>query len=187
MSQGLVQGRHILPSKGIDVLVDTSYSVGSALIPFVRTRSHLSTILSALGSVQPVRLIRPYIRARVVPPKNFTNFDFLPGESNCYNPPTAHQPQHLHQSILASLFSKTSLLNNNEVKVREEGKAQFFWTTLWVRKVLGRQVIFLTQYATSKSPKLEKANINITTEKLLPSLLGVQGHLHDSTSRGTRM
>ncbi|KAM7475799.1 hypothetical protein LguiB_023042 [Lonicera macranthoides] len=36
---------------GIDVLVDTPYSVGSALIPFVMTRSHLSTILSALGSV----------------------------------------------------------------------------------------------------------------------------------------
>ncbi|KAM7507868.1 hypothetical protein LguiA_018321 [Lonicera macranthoides] len=28
-------GRHILPPKGIDVLVDTPYSVGSALIPFV--------------------------------------------------------------------------------------------------------------------------------------------------------
>ncbi|KAM7499444.1 hypothetical protein LguiA_023858 [Lonicera macranthoides] len=41
--------RHILPPKGIDVLVDTPYSVGSALIPFVTTRSHISTILSALG------------------------------------------------------------------------------------------------------------------------------------------
>ncbi|KAM7518788.1 hypothetical protein LguiB_017750 [Lonicera macranthoides] len=46
-------GRHILSPKGIDVLVDTSYSAESALIPFVTTRSHLSTILSALGSVQP--------------------------------------------------------------------------------------------------------------------------------------
>ncbi|KAM7497568.1 hypothetical protein LguiA_021982 [Lonicera macranthoides] len=51
-------GRHILPPKGIDVLVDTLYFVGSALIPFVTTRSHLSTILSALGSV----LARPQPR-----------------------------------------------------------------------------------------------------------------------------
>ncbi|KAM7502739.1 hypothetical protein LguiB_001643 [Lonicera macranthoides] len=46
-------GCHILPPKGINVLVDTLYSVGSALIPFITTRSHLSTILSTLGSVQP--------------------------------------------------------------------------------------------------------------------------------------
>ncbi|KAM7515348.1 hypothetical protein LguiA_004931 [Lonicera macranthoides] len=36
-------GRLILPPKGIDVLVDTPYSVGSALIPFVTTRSHLTS------------------------------------------------------------------------------------------------------------------------------------------------
>ncbi|KAM7513842.1 hypothetical protein LguiA_003425 [Lonicera macranthoides] len=37
---------------------------------------------------------------------------------------SSHRPQHLHQSILASLFPKTLLLNNDEAKVGEEGKAQ---------------------------------------------------------------
>ncbi|KAM7502862.1 hypothetical protein LguiB_001766 [Lonicera macranthoides] len=46
-------GRHILPPKVIDVLVDTLYYVGSPLIPFVTTQSHLSTILSTLGVTHP--------------------------------------------------------------------------------------------------------------------------------------
>ncbi|KAM7511839.1 hypothetical protein LguiB_010714 [Lonicera macranthoides] len=87
-------GRHILPPKGIDVLVDTPYSVGSALIPFVTTRSHLSTILSALGSV----LDRPQ-------PQDIYPHGFVSGSSRPASQGVTHPGISLVQARLTSEFS----------------------------------------------------------------------------------
>ncbi|KAM7481121.1 hypothetical protein LguiB_005704 [Lonicera macranthoides] len=87
-------GRHILPPKGIDVLVDTPYSVGSALIPFVTTRSHLSTILSALGSV----LDRPQ-------PQDIYPHGFVSGSSRPASQGVTHPGISLAQARLTSEFS----------------------------------------------------------------------------------
>ncbi|KAM7528823.1 hypothetical protein LguiB_032233 [Lonicera macranthoides] len=87
-------GRHILPPKGIDVLVNTPYSVGSALIPFVTTRSHLSTILSALGSV----LDRPQ-------PQDIYPHGFVSGSSRPASQGVTHPGISLVQARLTSEFS----------------------------------------------------------------------------------
>ncbi|KAM7498583.1 hypothetical protein LguiA_022997 [Lonicera macranthoides] len=59
---------------GIDVLVDTSYSAGSALIPFVTTRSHLSSIIRLNPGPALTAL---FLGAHDQLPRGFDGVDFL--------------------------------------------------------------------------------------------------------------